>query len=79
MPDNMPLWQLCCRAHLHFVNTRFTFITTPLSPVQVALRELQALVEPNLVNIKATLETRASLSRGPTLLERLDFVTRLAR
>lgn len=43
------------------------------------MHELQPLIEPSLVALKSRLEERLRLSRGPTLLERLDFITRLAR
>jgi hypothetical protein len=46
---------------------------------QVALRELQHLVEPSLASLKLRLEERVKLSRGQTMLERLDFFTQMAR
>jgi hypothetical protein len=46
---------------------------------QAALSELSARIRPNLLFLKAALETRHRLSRGPTPLERLDFFTKLAR
>jgi hypothetical protein len=46
---------------------------------QAALAELQARVTPALAAVKATLEAHYTLSRGPTLLERLDWFTSLAR
>lgn len=45
----------------------------------MAVRELQPLIEPSLVALKSRLEERLRLSRGPTLLERLDFFTYIAR
>lgn len=43
------------------------------------MRELQPLIQPSLVALTSRLSERVRLSRGPTLLERLDFITRLAR
>jgi len=47
--------------------------------LQAALRELQPLIDPSLVALKGRLEERIKLSRGPTPLERLDFLTYMAR
>eukprot|EP00879_Flechtneria_rotunda_P004696 GHRR01004960.1.p1 GENE.GHRR01004960.1~~GHRR01004960.1.p1 ORF type:complete len:884 (+),score=323.86 GHRR01004960.1:843-3494(+) len=46
---------------------------------QDALAELQSLVIPNIEAIKSRLEERYRLSRGPTPLERLDFLTKISR
>lgn len=50
-----------------------------LSVLQVALRDLQPLIDPSLTSLKHRLEERVRLSRGPTPLERLDFLTSMAR
>lgn len=48
-------------------------------PHQVALDELQRRVLPSVEALKASLEARHRLSRGPTPLERLDWITSISR
>lgn len=47
--------------------------------LQLALVELQTLVLPSIESIKSRLEQRYTLERGPTPLERLDFITNISR
>lgn len=47
--------------------------------LQVALVELQTLVLPSIESLKSRLEQRYTLERGPTPLERLDFITNISR
>lgn len=47
--------------------------------VQLALVELQQRVLPSVEALKSSLEERHRLVRGPTPIERLDFITTMAR
>jgi hypothetical protein len=50
-----------------------------LMTLQLALEELQRRVLPSVEALKAALEQRHKLSRGPTPLERLDWITGISR
>jgi len=50
-----------------------------LRRVQLAMMELQRIVLPGVEQMRHVLEQKHRLARGPTPLERLDFITRISR
>jgi hypothetical protein len=54
-------------------------VLVPSCTSQVALVQLQRIVLPSIDNMRQVLEQKQRLARGPTPLERLDFITHISR